>query len=242
VRARHGPANQRPLSPLMASLTDSAEALRANMMSRSSTLLLAAAALAGLLALGAQLLPRAAPRIVDQLPPRQPGQWEVHRVIEMGTSPGISMPPFQICIDPATDGATIEFALTLRACSPDAKISGLGGGQWMVDEQCEIKSGVINKNDAARGVHSFITFKQSRTTTISGDFQTTFTVRRETKPGIATKPDVWVTTLAARWVGPSCAEGLVPGDIVHGMITFNPLRPWEGLKQVPPPADKPPPN
>ncbi len=178
---------------------------------RSSTLLLAAAALAGPLALVAQTpnppLTRTAPRIIDHLPPRQPGQWEVRRVIEMGRAPAISMPPFQICIDPATDAATIEFGLNLRACSPDAKISGLGGGQWMIDEQCEIKSGVINKSDAARGVHSFITFKQSRRTTISGDFQTTFTVRTESNPGIADKPDVWVETQAARWVGPSCAEG-----------------------------------
>jgi hypothetical protein len=193
-------------------------------------LLLAAVALAGPLALRAQApnlpLPRAAPRIIDHLPPRQPGQWEVRRVIEMGRSPGISMPPFQICIDPATDAATREFGLNLRACSPDAKISGLGGGQWMIDEQCEIKSGLINKSDAARGVHSFITHKQSRKTTIFGGFQTTFTVRVESKPGIADKPDVWVETLAARWVGPSCAEGLVPGDIVYGMNKYNALRPW----------------
>lgn len=164
---------------------------------RSTILLLATAALAAPLAVGAQAPappPLRPPRIIDYLPPRQPGQWEVIKTTSYDVPPTRT----QLCIDPATDTDAMEIAFLLLGTCPDAKIERLGS-ELIIDERCD-----------------YAKLKQTSRTTIFGDFQTTITVRINITAEVTFQDAPLLTTMTrtARWLGPSCAPGFAPGDIV----------------------------
>jgi hypothetical protein len=188
----------------------------------------------------------AAGRIVDKLPPRRAGQWEVSYEQELpglpdgspSPPPPIRPPPSRMCINAASDSLLMEIGLGLFDLCMGGDLTRQGS-EWVVEDRCD-----------AGG------FKLTKRTTISGDFQTTITVRSTKKmDGPITKTlTTFVETLTARWVGEACTGGLVPGDIeLHGTTKMNVLssdvgkamdaldKAMDALEKLLPPSDKGPP-
>jgi hypothetical protein len=180
-------------------------------------------------------------RPMAQLPPRRPGHWEVRTVHEHLGLSGLpdsalgptSLPPSRACIDAGTDNETMEVALMPLNCKGgDMKRTDTG---WVLDEKCELGD-----------------LKMATKATISGDFQSIITVRvEETTEGLLGSNALkTIQTHAARWVGATCADGMVPGDLVMSngwKMNVAPLADLEKLLQTLPekdrklllPADKP---
>jgi Protein of unknown function (DUF3617) len=141
----------------------------------------------------------AAAQTID-LPPRKAGQWEVRMVTEKPAS-GPSMNA-QMCIDAATDRDLMDFGLKMSKDSCKRYDVKRAGAAWVIDAEC-----------------TFGPVKSVTKTTISGDFQSTVTVRTEGTtegfPGAGSGPQPTLMTQTARWVG-ACADGMRPGDISMG--------------------------
>jgi hypothetical protein len=159
-------------------------------------------------------------RLMGHLPPRRPGQWEVHSANEIpGLGPPVSVLVNRLCIDPATDQATMEAGFMPPGCGTDVRRVG---AEWLIEGKCD--TGAV---------------KMSTKATISGDTQSMITVRSEqTVEDVGSRPMTMIETRTARWVGPACADGMVPGDIAfsHGqkMNVAAPLAELERLLKEPP--------
>ena len=84
-------------------------------------------------------------------------------------------------------------------CGTEVRRVGAG---WLIEGKCD--NGGI---------------KMSTKATISGDPQSTITVRSEqTIEGVGSSPMTMIETRTARWIGPACVDRMVPGDILfsHG--------------------------
>ena len=127
----------------------------------------------------------AAAQTID-LPPRKAGQWEVRMVTEKPAS-GPSMHA-QMCIDAATDRDLMDFGLKMSKDSCKRYDVKRAGAAWVIDAEC-----------------TFGPVKSTTKTTISGDFQSTVTVRTEGTtegfPGAGSGPQPTLMTQTARWVG-----------------------------------------
>lgn len=166
-----------------------------------------AALLAVIAAVVALPLPTAA-QAVD-FPQRRPGHWEIRIVTEKPT--GAPALDTQVCLDAATDRELMEFGLRLSkdACTRfDMKRAG---GNLVIDSEC-----------------SFGSISSSTRTTMSGDFQSTYTIRIEGKtdgvplPNVAKGPQDMLMVQTARWTGASCPDGMKPGDFtLPGGMRFN---------------------
>lgn len=164
-------------------------------MTRTAMLLAAAAAAASTMA--ATL---ASAQSVD-LPPRKPGLWEMRTVTEKPAGgPNINA---QMCIDAATDRELMEFGLKMSKDSCKRYDVRRAGAAWVIDAEC-----------------AFGPVKSATKTTISGDFQSTVTVRIEGTtegiPGAGTGPQATLMTQTARWLAAACTDGMKPGDISMG--------------------------
>ena len=142
----------------------------------------------------------AAAQTID-LPPRKAGQWEVRMVTEKPAS-GPSMHA-QMCIDAATDRDLMDFGLKMSKDSCKRYDVKRAGAAWVIDAEC-----------------TFGPVRSTTKTTISGDFQSTVTVRTEGTtegfPGAGSGPQRTLMTQTARWVGAACTDGMRPGDISMG--------------------------
>jgi len=146
---------------------------------------------------------------LQDLPPRKPGQWEIRMLTEKpGGVPEITS---QVCIDASTDREIMEFGLRMseKTCAKYAmKREGKG---FVIDAEC-----------------AFGPVKSVTRTTMTGDFQSSYTVRIEgtmeggfkgTNAGKGPQPTRMVHT--ARWAGAACM-GMKPGDItMPGGVKFN---------------------
>jgi Protein of unknown function (DUF3617) len=146
------------------------------------------------------LAPLAAGAQLQDLPPRRPGQWEMRMVTEKPTGgPSITS---QMCIDAATDREMMEFGLKMSKGNCPKFNMKRAGANWVIDAEC-----------------AFGPVKSVTKTTISGDFQSTMTVRTEGTaegiPGAGGGPQPTLVTQTATWKG-ACAEGMKPGDISLG--------------------------
>jgi hypothetical protein len=150
-----------------------------------------------IVAMAATLAARA--QTID-LPPRKAGQWEMRMVTEKPAG-GPSMNA-QMCIDAATDRDLMDFGLKMSKDSCKRYDVKRAGATWVIDAEC-----------------TFGPVKSATKTTISGDFQSTVTVRTEGTtegfPGAGKGPQPTLMTQTARWVG-ACADGMRPGDISMG--------------------------
>lgn len=157
-------------------------------------------ALSALLTL-AVLAPFTATAQLLDLPPRKPGQWEMHMVTEKPAGgPTITS---QMCLDAATDRELMEFGLKMSkgTCQRfDMKKAGAG---WVIDAQC-----------------AFGPVKSVTKTTISGNFQASMTVRiegtTEGVPGAGAGPQPTLMVQTATWKGAVCSDGMKPGDFSLG--------------------------
>ena len=149
---------------------------------------LLAAAIAGSAAVVAQ---------IPDLPTRKPGLWETRMTTEQPA--GTPVIKSQMCIDAATDREMMEFGLKMSKDSCKKFDTRRAGMAWVIDAEC-----------------SFGPMKSVTKTTITGDFQTTVSVRIEGTtdgmPGAGVGPQKTLMTQMATWKGP-CGDGLKPGDI-----------------------------
>jgi hypothetical protein len=176
---------------------------------------LAAVVFAIAAAMGAADLGLAQP--ADSFPPRRPGQWEVRMATEKPAGgPQITA---QMCIDAATDRELMTFGLRMSKDSCKRYELKRAGANWVIDAEC-----------------TFGPVKSVSHTTISGDFQSTVTVRiegtTEGMPGADKGPQPTLMTQTSRWMGATCTGGLVPGDIAMGNgIKFN-VKQMKGLEKL----------
>ncbi len=149
----------------------------------------------------AVLAPSAASTQTLDLPPRKPGQWEMRMVTEKPAGgPAITS---QMCLDATTDRELMEFGLKMSkgTCQRfDMKKAGAG---WVINAEC-----------------AFGPVKSVTKTTISGDFQSSMTVRiegtTEGMPGAGAGPQATLMTQTATWKAATCTDGMKPGDISLG--------------------------
>ena len=139
-------------------------------MKTPTAVLIAAAALATPLALGAQTV---------DLPPRKAGLWDVTTVVEKPA--GAPMVTAQMCLDPATDRELMDYALKLSGnCKSFA--TKREGKSLVIDADCTI-GGKATKSKVV----------------LSGDFQSTYTARIEgTMDGGSKGPQSMLTTEPTR--------------------------------------------
>ncbi len=164
---------------------------------------LAAAAIAGSAAAVAQL---------PDLPPRKPGLWETRMTTEQPA--GTPVITSQMCIDAATDRELFEFGLKMSKDTCRKFDSRRAGGAWVIDSEC-----------------AFGPMKSISRTTITGDFQTSMTVRIEgTVDGMGSGPQKTVMTQAATWKG-ACGD-LKPGDITMGTGIKMNIKQLQKLKEA----------
>lgn len=166
-------------------------------MNKSTTLILAAAALATPLTLVAQTL---------DLPPRKAGLWEITTAIEKPR--GMPALPAQMCLDAATDRDLMENALRLTGGKCRNLTTKRQGQTYVIDADC-----------------TFGTAVSKTKTVITGDFSSAYTVRTEgtteDAPGSQKGPQTTLLTQTARWKSADC-PGMRPGDIsMFGGIKVN---------------------
>jgi hypothetical protein len=119
------------------------------------------------------------------LPPRKAGLWEI-------------MPAFtaQACLDPATDKEMMEYGLKMSGTCKQLT-SKREGKTIVIDADCTV-SGIATRSK----------------TVVSGDFQSSYSVRSEgTMDGAGGKDQqATVITQTATWKGADC-PGMKPGDM-----------------------------
>jgi hypothetical protein len=158
-------------------------------------------------------------QLADGLPTRKPGQWEMHMVTDKPAG-GPTMNA-QMCIDAATDRDLMDFGLHMSRKNCKRYDIKRVGQSWVLDTECAL--GPI---------------QSVAHTTISGDFQSNFTVRiegtTEGMPG-ATKnkgPQQTLMIQTGHWMGATCSGGMVPGDItLAGGVKFN-VKQIKGLQKL----------
>src|SRR5262245_40747689 len=145
--------------------------------------LLAAAALTAPIALSAQTI---------DLPQRKAGLWEITMSFEKPKA----MPPFtaQACLDAATDKEMMEQGLKMAGCK-------------QMNVKREGKTIVIEANCTIAGMAT------KSKTVITGDFQSSYTVRSEGTTAMeGAKGQEVLTTQTGTWKSADC-PGMKPGDM-----------------------------
>jgi hypothetical protein len=161
------------------------------------------------LAAGAQL--------ADMLPPAKPGQWEMRMVTDKPAGgPTINA---QLCIDAAAIRELMEFGLGMSRNNCKRYDIKRADQSWVLDTECKL--GPI---------------QGATHTTISGDFQSNFTVRiegtTEGLPGAPEGPQPTLMIQTARWIAATCSRWMVAGDIaLDGGLMFN-VKQLKGLQKL----------
>jgi hypothetical protein len=142
-----------------------------------------------------------------ELPARKPGQWDIRMVTEKPTA----IPPMtmQMCIDAATDREMMDFGLKMSDGSCRRFDMKRAGTAYVIDAEC-----------------TFGGMKSVTKATISGDFQSSVTIRIEGTadgvPGAGKGPQQTLITQTATWKAATCSGGMKPGDvIVAGGLKLN---------------------
>lgn len=163
-------------------------------MSRSTKVLLAAAALVTPLALRAQTL---------DLPPRKTGLWEIN----MESSGGLPSMTTRMCIDAATDREMMDYALkqTGRDCKTALRREG---STYTIDTDCTVGGAAVKSKTVISG-----DFKSAYIARIEGTI--------EGMPGGGKGSQPIRMTQTAKWKSADC-PGMKPGDIsMLGGIKIN---------------------
>jgi hypothetical protein len=160
--------------------------------------------------------PVAAADTLADLPSRKPGHWEIRLV----TDKPAGAPPVttQVCIDASTDREIMEFGLRVSRKGCKRYEMRREGRKLVIDAECKL--GPI---------------KSVMHTTMSGDFQSNYTVRIEgtTDAGFLGKgPQPMLMTQTARWAGAACPKGMVPGDIAMGNGVKLNVKQMKGLQSL----------
>ena len=130
-----------------------------------------------------------------ELPARKSGYWE----IEMVHGKAGLVPPTVVhtCVDAASDKAMMAAGMSaMKAMCKQTEIQNQGG-TYVWDSACDM--GIMKTTSHA---------------VMSGDFQSTYTITITGEvSGLSKTPTPSLTTQNAKWLGETCQDGLVPGDI-----------------------------
>jgi hypothetical protein len=155
-----------------------------------------------------------------ELPSRKQGHWELRMVTaKPGGTPEVVS---QVCIDASTDRQLMEFGLRISKDLCKRYAMKREGKALIIDAECK-----------------FGPMKSVTRTTMSGDFQSSYTVKVEgtTEGGFAglgggkgPQPTSMVQT--ARWTAAQCGNGMKPGDFtMPGGIKVN-IKQMQGLQKM----------
>ncbi len=155
-----------------------------------------------------------------ELPSRKPGHWELRMVTaKPGGTPEVVS---QVCIDASTDRQLMEVGLRISKDLCKRYAMKREGKALIIDAECK-----------------FGPMKSVTRTTMSGDFQSSYTVKVEgtTEGGFAglgggkgPQPTSMVQT--ARWTAAQCGNGMKPGDFtMPGGIKVN-IKQMQGLQKM----------
>jgi hypothetical protein len=157
---------------------------------------------------------------LEDLPSRKPGHWELRMVTtKPGGTPEVVS---QVCIDASTDRQLLEFGLRISKDMCKRTTMKREGKAVVIDAECK-----------------FGPMKSVTRTTMSGDFQSSYTVRTEgtTEGGFAglggdKGPQQTSMVQTARWTAAQCGNGLKPGDFtMPGGIKVN-IKQVQGLQKM----------
>jgi len=146
-------------------------------------------------AIGLSIAPAFAQEL--ELPSRKSGQWDIKMIPDTpGGAPAMSI---EACVDEASDREMMKagFSMSEGMCSrQDIKREG---DTFVIDSTCDI---------GPMETDSHIV--------ISGDFQSAYKVDITTVTTGAMAPMAGTNKMVqeARWVGPECADGLTPGEML----------------------------
>lgn len=130
-----------------------------------------------------------------ELPARKSGYWE----IEMVHGKAGLVPPTIVhtCVDAASDKAMMAMGLSAMKEMCEQTDMQHQGDTYIWDSACDM--GIM---------------KTTSHTVMSGDFQSTYTITITGEvSGLSKTPKPSLTTQNAKWLGETCQNGLVPGDI-----------------------------
>lgn len=157
---------------------------------------------------------------LEDLPSRKPGHWELRMVTaKPGGTPDVVS---QVCIDASTDRQLMEFGLRVSKDLCKRYTMKRDGKALLIDAECR-----------------FGPMKSVTRTTMSGDFQSSYTVRvvgttEGGFPGMggAKGPQPTSMVQTARWTAVHCASGMKPGDFtMPGGIKVN-IKQMQGLQKM----------
>jgi hypothetical protein len=172
--------------------------------------------------------PAAIGQTAESLPPRKPGYWEIRMLTDSPGGGGNTEIASQMCIDAATDRDMMDFGLQASKEACKKYETKRDGAALVIDAEC-----------------TFGPMTSTTRSTITGDFQSTYTIRIEgttdggfNAPGAPKGPQKTVVVQTARWLGPACGNGMKPGDIaIPGGMKFN-VKQLKGLQKMLPQTSK----
>lgn len=132
----------------------------------------------------------------QDLPARKSGQWEIKMLPDAGGMPAMTM---QACVDEGSDKAMMRAGLSMSESMCSRQKMKQEGDTFVIDSTCQVGSTTTESH-----------------VVISGDFQSAYSVKitsQSTGP-MAAMAGAGNMTQEARWIGPQCADGLSPGDML----------------------------
>jgi hypothetical protein len=132
-----------------------------------------------------------------ELPARKSGQWEIKMIPDTpGAAPEMSI---EACVDAASDQEMMRAGLSMAEGMCSHQEIRQEGATYVIDSTCNIGP-----------------MKTESHIVISGDFQSAYKVNVTTVTTGAMAPMAGTNEMVqeARWVGPQCTDGMVPGDML----------------------------
>ena len=132
------------------------------------------------------------------LPTRRAGQWEI-RMQAAQQPQGMPEMVVKTCIDQATDRRMMQSGMSMLQQNCEKREMRRDGSNYVIEAVCQMGPMRMTSN-----------------TTISGDFQASYSVRSSATIQMPNQanPQTTNTVQEARWVSASCTDGMVPGDIL----------------------------
>jgi Protein of unknown function (DUF3617) len=132
-----------------------------------------------------------------EFPARKSGQWEIKMIPETpGGAPEMSI---QACVDEASDQEMMKAGFSMAEGMCSHQEIRHEGATYVIDSTCNVGPMTTDSHIV-----------------ISGDFQSAYKVNITTVTTGSMAPMAGTNEMVqeARWVGPQCAEGMIPGDML----------------------------
>jgi Protein of unknown function (DUF3617) len=146
-------------------------------------------------AIGLPIAPALAQNV--ELPARKSGQWDITMITQTpGGAPNMSI---KACVDQASDQEMMKAGFSMAEGMCSRQEIRQEGATYVIDSTCNV---------GPMTTESHIV--------ISGDFQSAYNVNVTTVSTGSMAPMAGTNEMVqeARWAGPQCADGMVPGDML----------------------------